>query len=33
MHRQPPVFFKVARVVNIKLGFYGLIILEFDNTN
>ena len=24
---------KVARVVNIKLPFYGLILLWFDNTN
>ena len=26
-------FLKVARVVNIKLFFYGLILLWFDNTN
>ena len=25
--------FKVACVVNIKLFFYGLILLQFDNTN
>ena len=24
---------KVARVVNIKLLLYGLILLSFDNTN
>ena len=26
-------FVKVASVVNIKLLFYGLILLWFDNTN
>ena len=24
---------KVARLVKIKLFFYGLILLQFDNTN
>ena len=30
---ESPAVFKVAYVVKIKLLFYGLILLLFDNTN